>query len=384
MKLHRVGFLFGTRPEAIKMAPLICAMLKDPRFKPYVYLTGQHRSLLDPIIELFNLPIEADFQVMERSRDLNDVTHQIIQQLNGCFRKTPLDLMIVQGDTTSTFAGALAAFYAKIPVGHVEAGLRTYNRFSPWPEEVNRRMTTLLAEWHFAPTERAASFLHKEGVDPSKIFVTGNTVIDALLATKEKIQKDPALKQTCEQYFPFLSPERRLILFTAHRRENLGENHEQIFSGLIDLLNAFPDTELLFPVHPNPQVRQTVEKVFANYPKLKNRIHLVDPLNYPFFIYAMDRSTLIITDSGGVQEEAPSLKKPVLVVRDTTERPEAVDAGTAFLCGTSREVLVCTASRLLTDPAAYKAMQQRENPYGAGNASRQIIESLSRSLEGRL
>ncbi len=368
----RVMVLFGTRPEAIKLAPVIRELARrSGRLETRVVVTAQHRQMLDQVLALFHLRPDHDLDVMRPGQDLFDVTARVLTGLKGILEQERPDLLLVQGDTTSVFVGALAAFYSRAAVGHVEAGLRTHDKFSPFPEEMNRKLATALADLHFAPTETARRHLAEEGVPAGSIFVTGNTVIDALLATVRPDYRfdHPALSN--------LDPARRLVLVTAHRRESFGQPFRNVCLGLARLAAAFEDLQIVYPVHMNPNILGPARELLGNVP----RVLLVEPLEYEPFVQLMSRSTLVLTDSGGIQEEAPSLGKPVLVMRDNTERPEAVEAGTVRLVGTDPERIVSEASRLLTDPAAYQAMARAVNPYGDGHASERIVERVLEFLE---
>ena len=368
----RVMVLFGTRPEAIKLAPVIRELARHAeRLETRVVVTAQHRQMLDQVLALFHLHPDHDLDVMRPGQDLFDVTARVLTGLKGILEQDQPDLLLVQGDTTSVFVGALAAFYSRAAVGHVEAGLRTHDKFSPFPEEMNRKLATALADLHFAPTETARRHLAAEGVPAGSIFVTGNTVIDALLATVRPDYRfdHPAL--SC------LDPARRLVLVTAHRRESFGQPFRNVCLGLARLAAAFEDLQIVYPVHMNPNILGPARELLGDVP----RVLLVEPLEYEPFVQLMNRSTLVLTDSGGIQEEAPSLGKPVLVMRDNTERPEAVEAGTVRLVGTDPDRIVSEASRLLTDPAAYQAMARAVNPYGDGHASERIVERVLEFLE---
>lgn len=371
--------IFGTRPEAIKMAPVILELKKYPeRFKSLVCVTAQHRQMLDQVLNLFDIKPDYDLDIMRPGQNLFDITCNVLQGLKDVLEKTKPDLVLVHGDTTTTMAASMAAYYCQIPVGHVEAGLRTHNKYAPFPEEINRRITGALADFHFAPTKGARQNLLNEGTPAETITVTGNTVIDALLKIAGKIQEDPKLHSSLESNFTFLDPAKKLILVTGHRRENFGEGFENICYALSDIVRLHPDVEILYPVHLNPNVQEPVKRILG---PLKN-IHLIKPADYLPFVYLMNRAYLIITDSGGVQEEAPSLGKPVLVMRDSTERPEAVDAGTVILVGTDRQRIVSETSRLLSDLGAYSAMSLAHNPYGDGKAVERIVNSLNTLLGG--
>ncbi|MDQ2804513.1 MAG: UDP-N-acetylglucosamine 2-epimerase (non-hydrolyzing) [Pseudomonadota bacterium] len=373
----RILSVFGTRPEAIKMAPIVRRLAAAPQITSLVCVTAQHRQMLDQVLEVFAIRPDRDLDLMRDSQGLTYITTTVLERLGSVFADLRPDRVLVQGDTTTTFAAALAAFYAKIPVGHVEAGLRTGNVHSPWPEEINRRLTTGLADRHFPPTETARQNLLREGVDPASIVVTGNTVIDALFDALAILDADPARVATIARGLPHFErsggaqARRRLILVTGHRRENFDGGLERVARGLLRLA-ARGDVEIVYPVHLNPNVRRVADAVLGTH----EAIHLIPPLDYLPFVHLMRRADLIITDSGGVQEEAPSLGKPVLVTRDTTERPEAVTAGTVELVGTDTDRLVARAERLLDDPAAYEAMSVALNPYGDGRAAARILEAL--------
>jgi UDP-N-acetylglucosamine 2-epimerase (non-hydrolysing) len=371
----KVMVIFGTRPEAIKMAPLVKALQALPdRFDTVVCVTAQHREMLDQVLKLFEIVPEHDLNIMKSGQDLFDITANILTGLKPVLAAERPDWVLVHGDTTTSLAASLAAFYSQIRVGHVEAGLRTGNKRAPFPEEINRRLTCSIADLHFAPTSVAQANLLREGVDPAHIVVTGNTVIDALLAVVDKLRHDALAQRELAERFAFLDPAKRLILVTGHRRENFGEGFQNICQALADIAEEHSDVEILYPVHLNPNVRQPVTDILAAR-QLRN-VRLIDPVDYLPFVYLMGRAHLIVTDSGGVQEEAPSLGKPVLLMRENTERPEAVDAGTVRLVGTSREVIVSETRRLLTDEAEYTRMSRAHNPYGDGKAVQRIIESI--------
>lgn len=367
----KVMVVFGTRPEAIKMAPLVKGLQGCAGLETVVCVTAQHREMLDQVLKLFEIVPEHDLNIMKPGQDLFDITSNILLGLKGVLQQEKPDLMLVHGDTTTTLAASLAAYYARVPVGHVEAGLRTGNKHSPFPEEMNRKLTGAIADIHFAPTAASRDNLLREGIAAEAIHVTGNTVIDALLAVVDKLRNDETLKAELAQRFAFLNPQRRLILVTGHRRENFGEGFQNICEALADIAAEHADVEILYPVHLNPNVRQPVKGILAAR-GLAN-VHLIEPVDYLPFLYLMDRAHIIVTDSGGIQEEAPSLGKPVLVMRDTTERPEAVEAGTVKLVGTSREKIVAEARHLLLDAGAYATMSRAHNPYGDGKAVERII-----------
>ena len=363
--------VFGTRPEAIKMAPVVKALATDTAFDAKVCVTAQHRQMLDQVLDLFAIKPDFDLDLMKPGQDLSDITSNVLLNMRDVYRQWTPDIILVHGDTTTTLAASLSAYYAKVKVGHVEAGLRTHNKYAPWPEEINRRITGALTDIHFAPTPKARQNLLDEGIADSTIHITGNTVIDALLDVVQRLRDDAALRKQFEARFNFIDPAKRLILVTGHRRENFGAGFEAICKGLAEIAGR-NDVQIVYPVHLNPNVQEPVKRILANAPN----VILLDPLDYLPFVYLMDRSTLLITDSGGVQEEAPSLGKPVLVMRDTTERPEALDAGTVKLVGTDQAKIVDEANRLLDDPAAYEAMSRAHNPYGDGLAASRICEIL--------
>lgn len=371
----KVMLVFGTRPEAIKLAPLVRALkAQAPTLQTVVCVSAQHREMLDQVLQLFDIAPDHDLNIMRPKQDLFDVTCGILAGLKPVLQSERPDLILVHGDTTTTLAASLAAYYAGVPVGHVEAGLRTGNKHAPFPEEINRQLTGAIADLHFAPTNAARANLLREGVDQDRIHVTGNTVIDALVAVVKRLHDDEVLRAALDRKFSFLDAEKRLILVTGHRRENFGEGFEQICQALADIAASEPSVEVLYPVHLNPNVRKPVAEILAAQ-HLTN-VHLIDPVDYLPFVYLMNRAHLIITDSGGVQEEAPSLGKPVLVMRDTTERPEAVAAGTVILVGTSRDQIVKETRNLLHNPAAYATMSHAYNPYGDGEAARRIVQLI--------
>ena len=364
--------IFGTRPEAIKMAPLVLALAADERFEAKVCVTGQHREMLDQVLDLFAISPEFDLQIMKPGQDLTDVTTAILQGLKIVLNEFKPDIVLVHGDTATTFAASLAAYYQQIPVAHVEAGLRTGNLYSPWPEEGNRKLTGALANLHFAPTETSQNNLLREGVNPDSIIVTGNTVIDALLDVVKRLDQDPQLLAQASAPAAFLDPRRKLILVTGHRRESFGDGFERSCQALMEVAQQHPEVDIVYPVHLNPNVREPVNRLLNGI----GNIHLIAPLDYLPFVHMMSRAHIILTDSGGIQEEAPSLGKPVLVMRDTTERPEAVTAGTVRLVGTNTADIVRELNQLLLDTAAYQAMSYAHNPYGDGNACQRILEAL--------
>lgn len=372
----KVLTVFGTRPEAIKMAPLVKALATAQGMEARTCVTGQHRQMLDQVLALFDITPEYDLQVMQPRQTLAMVTSQILLGMQPVLEEFRPDLVLVHGDTATTFAATLAAFYEKIPVGHVEAGLRTGDLYSPWPEEANRCLTGKLAHWHFAPTSQTRDNLLREGVPEAHITITGNTVIDALLMTESKLRTDQALLQAQQQRFGFLREQARMVLITGHRRENFGGGFERICEAIARLARQHPEVDFVYPVHLNPQVREPVNRLLSG----QGNIHLIEPLDYLPFVYLMGRSHIILTDSGGIQEEAPSLGKPVLVMRDTTERPEAVQAGTVRLVGTEVDAIFDGVHQLLTDDALHQTMAQAHNPYGDGNACTRIVEFLQQSM----
>ena len=371
----RVLSVFGTRPEAIKMAPVIKALEEAPGVEAGVCVTAQHRSMLDQVLGLFHVSPDYDLDIMRENQDLAHITQAVLTGMMDVLEDFKPDRVLVHGDTTTTLAAALAAFYRMVPVSHVEAGLRTSDPYAPFPEEMNRKLTDAIADLHFAPTETAKDNLTREGVPQDRIVVTGNTVIDALLSVTKRLKKNKDLRQEQESRFSSLDPARRLILVTGHRRENFGPGFENICAALAELADH-GNVEIVYPVHLNPNVTESVNKSLDGKPN----IHLMGPLDYLPFVYLMDRAYLVITDSGGIQEEAPSLGKPVLVMRDVTERPEALDAGTAKLVGIDKKNIVAEAVRLLDDEDAYATMSRAHNPYGDGKASQRIVEELSRDL----
>lgn len=373
----RVLLAFGTRPEAIKMAPLVRQLQVSETFECRVCVTGQHRQMLDSVLALFDIRAEYDLNVMKREQDLYDLSSSIMvgmRQVLDAFRP---DVVLVHGDTTTTMATSLAAFYRQIPVGHVEAGLRTGNMLSPWPEEANRKLAGVLATLHFAPTSRAEANLLGEGVPKERIAVTGNTVIDALLMVRNSLERDAALRHATEASLPRFARDRRIVLVTGHRRESFGEGFERMCKALAQVARRHPDIDVVYPVHLNPNVREPVQRLLS---AIEN-VHLIEPLDYLPFVCLMERAYLIVTDSGGIQEEAPSLGKPVLVMRDTTERQEAIDSGTVRLVGTHEQLIAESITELLDDANAYRAMSGRVNPYGDGAASARIEAALKDYLQ---
>ncbi|EHY1013771.1 TPA: non-hydrolyzing UDP-N-acetylglucosamine 2-epimerase [Vibrio vulnificus] len=372
MSKKKVLTVFGTRPEAIKMAPLVHALAADERFESKCCVTAQHREMLDQVLELFEITPDYDLNLMKAGQTLNEVTARILLELKPVLQEFKPDVVLVHGDTATTFAASLAAYYEQIAVGHVEAGLRTGNIYSPWPEEANRKLTGALTTYHFAPTETSKQNLLQENFAEENIFVTGNTVIDALLMVKEKIEQDADLKATLAAQFPYLDESKKLILVTGHRRESFGGGFERICEALAKTAEQHADVQIIYPMHLNPNVCEPVNRILGSV----ENVLLIEPQQYLPFIYLMDRAHIILTDSGGIQEEAPSLGKPVLLMRDTTERPEAVAAGTVKLVGTDVEKIVSNLNTLLTDSEAYQAMSFAHNPYGDGKACQRILDSL--------
>lgn len=376
--------VFGTRPEAIKMAPLVKEFQKYPEdFRTIVCVTGQHREMLDQVLEIFEIKPDYDLNIMKQGQDLYDVTAKVLLGMRDILKEEHPDVVLVHGDTTTSTAAALAAFYQQIPVGHVEAGLRTHNIYSPWPEEMNRQLTGRIAEYDFAPTPLSRRNLEQEGVRPEKISVTGNTVIDALYMVVDKIKNDALLRARLEDELRSagydvarLGAGRRLVLITGHRRENFGEGFISMCRAIKTLTEKYPDTDFVYPMHLNPNVRRPIHEVFGDNLTGLGNMFFIEPLEYLSFVFLMERSFIVLTDSGGIQEEAPGLGKPVLVMRDTTERPEAVDAGTVKLVGTDYGRIVGETSRLLDDSAAYNAMSHAVNPYGDGLACKRIVSAL--------
>jgi len=369
--MKKISLIFGTRPEAIKLCPLVLEFKKHPEFETHVCVTGQHRQMLDQVLEVFAVIPDVDLKLMQPDQTLAGLTARAITAVDGYLADYKPDIVIVQGDTTTSFCAALAAFYRWIPVGHVEAGLRTWNKFSPFPEEINRVMTSRIADLHFAPTPWAKDNLVKEGVPEDHIFVTGNTVIDALHIAVEKVRKDPpAIPGVPKELLN--GDTRPMVLITGHRRENFGDGFRNICQAISELSTRFPDVAFVYPVHLNPNVRKPVFDMLSG----RDNIHLIEPLSYLPFVALMNRSKLVLTDSGGVQEEAPGLGKPVLVMRDTTERPEAVKAGTVEMVGTDETTICNQVSMLLTNENAYRAMANAVNPYGDGNACQRIVAAM--------
>lgn len=381
--MKTVMLVFGTRPEAIKMAPLVKELQSRPsEFKTIVTVTGQHRQMLDQVLEIFDIKPDYDLNIMKAGQDLTDITCRVLTGMRDLLQDVRPDVILVHGDTTTSTATALAAFYAHVPVGHVEAGLRTHNLESPWPEEANRQLTGRLAEYHFAPTPLSKSNLLAEGVDEKKITVTGNTVIDALISVKHRLDEDDALRNAetanllkAGYNLERLDGSRRLVLITGHRRENFGEGFRNICNAIKTLAEKFTDVDFVYPMHLNPNVRKPIAEILGDS-SARDNAFFIEPLEYLSFVNLMGKSDIVLTDSGGIQEEAPGLGKPVLVMRDTTERPEALEAGTVKLVGTDYDAIVSSVSTLLTDREAYDKMSHAVNPYGDGKACPRIADTL--------
>lgn len=392
MNVKKIMLVFGTRPEAIKMAPLVKRFQEQSdRIETVVCVTGQHRQMLDQVLDLFEIKPDFDLNIMKAGQDLYDVTSRVLLGMRDVLREAKPDVVLVHGDTTTSTAAALAAFYQQIPVGHVEAGLRTHNIYSPWPEEMNRLITGRIASFHFAPTPLSRKNLMREAIPDQQILVTGNTVIDALYWVVDKIKQDQTLDAQLTNILKEagynvdrLDGGRRLVLITGHRRENFGEGFIHMCTAIRDLAHRYPNVDFVYPMHLNPNVRRPIQQVFEGLDSLSSgegwgeagNLFFIEPLEYLSFVYLMEKSAIVLTDSGGIQEEAPGLGKPVLVMRDTTERPEALDAGTVKLVGTDYEKIVSEVSQLLDDPQAYAAMSQAVNPYGDGEACGRIVNAL--------
>ncbi len=377
--MKKIMLVFGTRPEAIKMCPLVREFKKHPAdFKTLVCVTGQHREMLHQVLDIFDVKPDYDLAIMKEGQDLYDVTSRVLTGMRDVLDKEKPDVVLVHGDTTTSMAAALAAFYRQISVGHVEAGLRTNNIYSPWPEEMNRQITGRIATYDFSPTLLSRDNLLREGVDPQKITVTGNTVIDALQQVVLRIKNDPELQEKLAadlvEHGYDTSRNRRLVLITGHRRENFGEGFLNICRGIKDLSEKYPEVDFVYPMHLNPNVRRPIKEIFGE--ERKENLFFIEPLDYLDFVFLMEKSNLVLTDSGGIQEEAPGLGKPVLVMRDTTERPEAVEAGTVKLVGTNRDLIVGEVSALLDNENYYLSMSKAVNPYGDGQACERIVEIL--------
>lgn len=392
MELKTIMLVFGTRPEAIKMAPLVKEFQKYPaEFKTIVCVTGQHREMLDQVLRIFEIVPDYDLNIMRQGQDLYDVTARVLTGMRDVLKETNPDVVLVHGDTTTSTAAALAAFYQQIPVGHVEAGLRTHNIYSPWPEEMNRQITSRIATYHFAPTSLSKKNLLVESVQEEHIYVTGNTVIDALYMVVDKIKKDKELDDELEKLLKQAGYDinrlvggKKLVLITGHRRENFGDGFIHMCTAIKDLTRKYPDVDFVYPMHLNPNVRKPIQEVFTGLGSLSlgegwgesGNMFFIEPLEYLSFVYLMEKSTIVLTDSGGIQEEAPGLGKPVLVMRDTTERPEALEAGTVKLVGTNYERIIREVSALIEEQSYYDRMSKAVNPYGDGNACKRIIETL--------
>ena len=382
----KIMLVFGTRPEAIKMAPLVLELQRQPDlFDTKVCVTGQHREMLDQVLEIFDIRPDFDLNIMKHGQNLYDVTARVLTGMGDILKKAQPDIVLVHGDTTTSTASALAAFYEQIPVGHVEAGLRTHNIYSPWPEEMNRQLTGRLATYHFAPTPLSRENLLREGVSDEKIVVTGNTVIDALYWVVEKIKNDKNLNRELNDGLKNagydatrLADGKKLVLITGHRRENFGDGFIQMCTAIKDLTQKYPDVDFVYPMHLNPNVRKPIREVFGDDFGHLSNMFFIEPLEYLSFVFLMEKSHIVLTDSGGIQEEAPGLGKPVLVMRDTTERPEAVTAGTVKLVGTDYQKIMDGVSTLLDDATAYQQMSKAVNPYGDGQACGRIIEFLKK------
>lgn len=385
--MKKVMLVFGTRPEAIKMCPLVKEFQKHPSdFQTIVCVTGQHREMLDQVLNIFNVKPDYDLNIMKQGQDLTDITSRVLTGMRDIFKEIKPDVVLVHGDTTTSTAAALAAFYQQIPVGHVEAGLRTHNIYSPWPEEMNRQITGRISTYNFSPTPLSESNLKKESAQ-GEIYVTGNTVIDALHLVVDKLQNDEKLAK--EQInilaksgydMSRLADGRKLVLITGHRRENFGEGFINIVNAIKDLTQKYPNVDFVYPMHLNPNVRKPIHEIFGDDLSNLGNMFFIEPLQYLEFVYLMNHSTLVLTDSGGIQEEAPGLGKPVLVMRDTTERPEALDSGTVHLVGTNRKLIVDEVSTLLEDKSAYEKMSKAVNPYGDGKTCKRIVEILHNNL----
>lgn len=384
--MQKIMLVFGTRPEAIKMAPLVKEFQKNSEhFQTIVCVTGQHRQMLDQVLELFEITPDYDLDIMKAGQDLYDVTSRVLVGMRDVLKEAQPDVVLVHGDTTTSTAAALAAFYQQIPVGHVEAGLRTHNIYSPWPEEMNRQLTGRIATYHFAPTPLSRENLLREGVTEEKITVTGNTVIDALYWVVNKVNTDAVLGNQLQEALKNagydvarLQSGRRLVLITGHRRENFGDGFINMCTAIRDLTQKYPEVDFVYPMHLNPNVRRPIHEVFGEDLNNLGNMFFIEPLEYLSFVYLMEKATIVLTDSGGIQEEAPGLGKPVLVMRDTTERPEALDAGTVKLVGTDYDKIMSEVSLLLDDASAYEKMSRAVNPYGDGLACERIVENFKK------
>ena len=381
--MKKVLLVFGTRPEAIKMAPLVKKFQEDPEFQTIVCVTAQHREMLDQVLDIFDIKPDYDLNIMKQGQDLYDITSRVLLGLRDVLNETNPDVVLVHGDTTTSTAAALAAFYKQIPVAHVEAGLRTNNIYSPWPEEMNRRITGRIATYHLAPTELSRQNLLKENVDNQNIIITGNTVIDALLWVVNKIKSDANLAETLQiniknngYDIDRIEDKRKLVLITGHRRENFGEGFRNICNAIKTLSIKYPDVDFVYPMHLNPNVRKPIAEIFGNDKDKSGNTFFIEPLDYLNFVFLMEKADIILTDSGGIQEEAPSLGKPVLVMRDNTERPEALEAGTVKLVGTNYDKIIDEVSELLENEESYNKMSKAVNPYGDGSACERIVDFL--------
>ena len=381
--MKKVLLVFGTRPEAIKMAPLVKEFQEDSEFQTIVCVTAQHREMLDQVLDIFDIKPDYDLNIMKQGQDLYDITSRVLLGLRDVLNETNPDVVLVHGDTTTSTAAALAAFYKQIPVAHVEAGLRTNNIYSPWPEEMNRRITGRIATYHLAPTELSRQNLLKENVDNQNIIITGNTVIDALLWVVNKIKSDANLAETLQiniknngYDIDRIEDKRKLVLITGHRRENFGEGFRNICNAIKTLSIKYPDVDFVYPMHLNPNVRKPIAEIFGNDKDKSGNTFFIEPLDYLNFVFLMEKADIILTDSGGIQEEAPSLGKPVLVMRDNTERPEALEAGTVKLVGTDYDKIINEVSELLDNEESYNKMSKAVNPYGDGSACKRIVDFL--------
>ena len=375
--MKKILIIFGTRPEAIKMAPLIATLKNSKVFEIAVCVTSQHKEMLRQVLDLFMINVDYDLHVMRENQTLEDLTSKILVNVSEVIQNFKPNLILVHGDTATTMASSLAAFYKKTPLGHIEAGLRTGNLYSPWPEEANRKITDMLSKFFFVPTAESKKNLLLENIKDKNIYVTGNTVIDALVLTKKILDTDEKRYDQCKNQFDYLRDGRKLILITGHRRESFGEGFVNICNAIKILANKYEELDFVYPVHLNPNVQKPVNKILADL----TNVHLIEPLEYLPFVYLMDKAHIILTDSGGIQEEAPTFGKPVLVMRDTTERQEAVDAGTVKLVGTSEQSIILNVEKLLNDDDFYSSMSNSKNPYGDGSASTQILRALMESNE---
>lgn len=380
--MKKIMLVFGTRPEAIKMAPLVKEFYKYPDlFQTIVCVTGQHREMLDQVLDIFNIQPDYDLNIMKQGQDLYDVTTKVLLGMRSVLKESHPDIVLVHGDTTTSTAAALAAFYQQIPVGHIEAGLRTHNIYSPWPEEINRQITSRIATYNFAPTNLSHDNLIKENIKETSIYVTGNTVIDALHWVVDKLNKDEELRKKQHETlykagYDYKADGRRIVLVTGHRRENFGNGFINICTALKELVLKYPDVDFIYPMHLNPNVRKPIHEVFGEDLNSWGNMHFIEPLEYLSFVYLMEKATIVLTDSGGIQEEAPGLGKPVLVMRDTTERPEALQAGTVKLVGANHDKIVKMVSVLLNNKEEYEKMSKAVNPYGDGKACSRIVKTF--------